>query len=988
MTTGEYWQGLRTMKGKYSAVNVDFSNVGRREEMNNLILKQIRNNLKRDERYVPNKKDVFVLYSGKGKLHGVRFEECPSYHDYKTKKDAEELGQFFTNNREVRKISFALDIEEKRRVFDPTCGHGAFANYMPDMANFWGLDIDIDNIDVANYLFPACNWQRGDITSYINDKPFDYIVSNPPFNFRWNGMNSQQYIIEKSIDWLKPYGFLAIIVPEEYLRDDFYYKSAINTMNDHFHFIGSIALRIPFKQYKVSIGTKVMFFQKRPLSAEKRAFNPMFGSMSDDTDNWIDIVEEIKECKAIREKNILTVVAAQSYSNNYSFARNAYLSLDRVQNDKAIAYVEIEEKDKEKGYEFILKKYLYELKRKDNSLYERALTLIQELNTQVQPPHLGHEEWQQQMLTKNKVLSRLKQMLSDKKRNKRKYPDRKKSFNTLQTVSFNEMEQDAQIKDFLNNFRLITPEDNGASLLEFQKNDLNLFLQKNYSIINWEQGTGKTVGMYTMSKYRNCLTVIVAPAHVLRDNWMSFLEINNESFEEIKSFSQLESFDKDYLLITYGTLARNKKLAKDLKRFLRVKYKNKVSVFLDEADRIGNPSTNTAKNTLVAFQKAKYKTCGTGTVIRNNATEYWNLLYFLYNGSSNLINTADTFYKEKKTKENGVVIIDVVNHKKDKAFKPAFKGYNEFKYTFSPSKKTVFGIEKQTQDVYNYDLLLEIMSYTQITRTFKEVFGDRFGIDYVDVVMTMGEFELQDQILKETQKIIKEFFQLSGNARKDAGRRMLQKINLLLKACSTPELFSDYKGGLNTKCLKTVDMVRQRNTHVVISCTRLDTLDIYEGVLKSKFPERELFVINGNVSIPKRRKILDAFEKSGNGILLCTQQSLASGVNIPFVNEVIIESLPWNFSALSQHYFRFVRYTSKSYTNIYILNYADSIEKNVMALMLAKEKIAKTLKFEDGESVYEEYGVSSSLLNEIMQKVYDPESKTNIVQWGKQKLQK
>ena len=53
---------------------------------------------------------------------------------------------------------------------------------------------------------------------------------------------------------------------------------------------------------------------------------------------------------------------------------------------------------------------------------------------------------------------------------------------------------------------------------------------------------------------------------------------------------------------------------------------------------------------------------------------------------------------------------------------PAYKrGYNLFKASHLPGKATVFGIEKMTQDIYNSDVLDELLGKTVITRTFEEV---------------------------------------------------------------------------------------------------------------------------------------------------------------------------------------------------------------------------------------------------------------------------
>lgn len=53
-------------------------------------------------------------------------------------------------------------------------------------------------------------------------------------------------------------------------------------------------------------------------------------------------------------------------------------------------------------------------------------------------------------------------------------------------------------------------------------------------------------------------------------------------------------------------------------------------------------------------------------------------------------------------------------------------------------------------------------------------------------------------------------------------------------------------------------------------------------------------MVKGDVAFKKRQSIVTEFDSTINGILICTQQSLSSSVNIPTCNDVILESLQWN----------------------------------------------------------------------------------------------
>lgn len=117
-------------------------------------------------------------------------------------------------------------------------------------------------------------------------------------------------------------------------------------------------------------------------------------------------------------------------------------------------------------------------------------------------------------------------------------------------------------------------------------------------------------------------------------------------------------------------------------------------------------------------------------------------------------------------------------------------------------------------------------------------------------------------------------------------------------------------------------------------------VDAYAQAIQEHCPDRPIFIVTGTtMSLAKRRKLRHTLRESGNGILICTQQSLPSSVNFEYVNKIIIPELHYNNSRMSQFYMRFIRYTSTEWKDIYFVTYAGSIESNQMQMVLAKEKI-------------------------------------------------
>src|SRR5690606_21590812 len=157
--------------------------------------------------------------------------------------------------------------------------------------------------------------------------------------------------------------------------------------------------------------------------------------------------------------------------------------------------------------------------------------------------------------------------------------------------------------------------------------------------------------------------------------------------------------------------------------------------------------------------------------------------------------------------------------------------------------------------------------------------------------------------------VIEEFYKLThmfrstGNSRKDSLLRIIQQLNSLLKACVTPNLFKGYYSSeMPSKAVKTLEMLSKWNSeHVVIGCTHIKTVNLYANYIRKEFTNRPLFIITGDkASLNKRKEIIKKLKETKGGILICTQQSLSSSMNIDFVNRVLLIELQWNFAAMHQ----------------------------------------------------------------------------------------
>lgn len=175
---------------------------------------------------------------------------------------------------------------------------------------------------------------------------------------------------------------------------------------------------------------------------------------------------------------------------------------------------------------------------------------------------------------------------------------------------------------------------------------------------------------------------------------------------------------------------------------------------------------------------------------------------------------------------------------------------------------------------------------------------------------------------------------------------------------------------------------------VAVGCTSIAAFELYENLIRERFPDRPVFTVKGDVAFKKRQGIVSEFDSTINGILVCTQQSLSSSVNIPSCNDVILESLQWNIPKMEQFYFRFIRLDSKELKNVHFVTYKDSVEQNLMALVLTKERLnefIKTGEVKEQSEIFEEFDVTMSVIDSLLVRERDSEGKIHI-SWGSQRI--
>ena len=962
---------------------------------------------------------IYNCYTGIGGLHNLKQSDFASYHEYAEAKKEFEMGQFFTPHEVCRDMVDILSPSTSEMILDMCCGMGNFFNHLPNLHNAYGFDIDSKAVAVARYLYPDAHIEKCDIQTYSAQQRFDIIIGNPPFNLKFDYRLSQEYYIDKAYHLLNPAGFLMVIVPASFLQNEFWEKSRAGRVNDDFSFIGQTRLA-PHAFTSVGVdnfNTKIMVFLRRSQHIEMQPYK------ADEFVSMEELKERVKKAREMKHR----------------------LRLDIMRETNRIDKEELEQ------FEYRLAKYMYELKAhaKLNKHIDKAEALVTKFRNQKPPENATSEqmkEWERKKLTTAKVLATIRKYITsqnviprkevalvktsygfklkqyaprllDKVEHKaatindlilgeaglpvpevmteanmkqyraaRKLINRKRRQYELQSLAFADMNTDERLAQYLDNATFINKDGEVCEFTSLQKHDLNLVLQKRYALLNWQQGSGKTAAVYHRVRYllksgKVHNVIILAPAIATNMTWTPFLAINKEQYRVIRTYKDLEDVPRGTFLILSTSMVG--KLKRELMRFVKLSSRKLCLVF-DESDEITNPSSQRTKHILAGFRRLKYKILDTGTTTRNNIAELYSQFELLYNNSVNMTCWSMEVYHENRDKE-----IECEHNPHYGEQFPAFRGHVLFRACHCPGKATVFGIEKQNQDVYNKEELFDLIGKTIITRKFRDFAGEKYKIRTHSVSPSKGEHEVYRVIIEEFCRICELYYNSTGDTKKDAGLRLMRQIKLLIKACSVPHLISGYYGDdYPSKTTYIRNLVRKIPGKVAVGCTSLAAFELYEEVLSRSFPDRPIFTVKGDVAFKKRQSIVTEFDSTINGILICTQQSLGSSVNIPTCNDVILESLQWNIPKMEQFYFRFIRLDSKELKDVHYVTYEDSVEQNLMALVLTKERLnefIKTGEVKEQSEIFEEFDVTMSIIESLLVRTQDSEGKIRI-SWGSQRI--
>lgn len=985
----------------------------RRAEINRAILASLKTSAKK----IPAE-TVYNSYTGLGGLHGLDRKDFNSYNDYARAKKEFEMGQFFTCHDLCARMVDLASPDPSEMVLDMCCGICNFMNHLPNLYNAYGFDIDPDAVTVARYLYPQAHIETCDLRHYDPGFRFDLLLGNPPYNLDFDGCPSQLYFCRKAYDLLNPGGLMLIVVPHTFMLNEFWDKRQISEMETMFSFLGQI--RLPDDIFAASgvkkFSTKIMAFLRKSEHIEMRPYNAECFLSFEELGKKIEETREARKTirmKLRREADGMTQQAERDFQykiDKYLFELKTHPHL-RKHYDKSLALVSVFRNQKPPinctvtEYEEWKRRRLTHAKvlavlrrhiRHQNEVPRKEIALVKTsygYKLKAYAPHLLDKIERREVSFRELIaageplpeLPRKNKKQKEQYRQAEKLIARKRKEFLRQQTPFPEMTPDPRIDAYIDRLRFRNKELQECEFTPLQKQDMGLLFQKRYSLLNWQQGSGKTAvayhfGCYAMDRLQQVKNVIVlAPAIAVNLTWEPFLIRNGTEYIRIDEPAKLSKVPEGVFLLV--SLSMMEKLQRGLKTFMKQR-SNKVCLLFDESDEISNPLSRRTRLSLALFRRARYKMLATGTVTRNNVNELYPQFEMLYNNSVNMINYCPEAYFEDKDR-------DIVSRSNDRCGMPfpAYGGHNLFRACFSPGRTTVFGIEKHNQDIYNKKELQRLIAMTVLTRKFREFAGEKYDVHTCNVTPSAGERAVYRKVMKEFLRLCELYFTCSKDQKKEAQMRLIRQIMLLIRACSVPHTMPGYIGDrFPRKTKQVVRMIRSIPGKVTIGCTTISAVFMYERLFRELFADRPLFVIRGDVTFRRREKIIAEFEATENGLLVCTQQSLKSSANIPSCNHAILESLQWNISKMEQFYFRFIRLDSKEFTHVHFVLYEDSIEQNLMALVLTKERLndfIKTGEVKEQSEIFDEFGISPNLVESLLRREQDDDGHFYI-SWGDQ----
>uniref|UniRef100_A0A3Q2P2E2 Excision repair cross-complementation group 6-like n=1 Tax=Fundulus heteroclitus TaxID=8078 RepID=A0A3Q2P2E2_FUNHE len=428
-----------------------------------------------------------------------------------------------------------------------------------------------------------------------------------------------------------------------------------------------------------------------------------------------------------------------------------------------------------------------------------------------------------------------------------------------------------------------------------------------------DMGLGKTIqiisflsGMYNNKLIRH--TLLVMPTSLITNwikefsNWTTGIRV--KQFHGISKAERTKSLEKvqsrgGVIITTYTMLLNNcQQLASYRGKEFCWDY-----IILDEAHKIKNSSTKTAKSAYAI--PSKNRVLLTGTPVQNNLREMWTLFDFALQGS--LLGTAKTF---KTQYENPITRA----REKDANSEP--DGHRDPEDP--PSSGAV--MPKLTR---KNDLIV----WTYLSAVQAEIYRQFISCDHIkELLMTTRSPLAELNILK---KLCDHPRLLSANAIANFGLG------------ENPEGENSETSGKLVFLLALLEQLREEGHRTLIFAHYRLVLDILERILGNR--GFKVLRLDGRITqITEREKLISRFQSDKRySVFLLTTQVGGMGITLTAADRVVIYDPSWNPATDAQAVDRAYRIGQKENVVIYRLITCGTVEEKIYRGQVFKDSLMK-----------------------------------------------
>lgn len=433
--------------------------------------------------------------------------------------------------------------------------------------------------------------------------------------------------------------------------------------------------------------------------------------------------------------------------------------------------------------------------------------------------------------------------------------------------------------------------------LPHQAEAIQYLLDNDNAALFDEQGLGKTkivIDALSLAMKKSLIdgVLVIAPLSLVF-NWEQ--EINKHS-HLIPIVLRGTRHEKRYKILTGANfyIVNYEAVVSEIDRITRFCRSRDFAIVLDEAARIKDPDTQTAKALFSIAPFARKRVILTGTPVANKPFDVWGQFYFLDNGKL----LGDNFEKFKSEYD-----------------------------------------EKSSNYPIKLDGLKEKIAKNSIRRIKSDVLELPDKV-YENVYVELGgeQFAMYEKLREELQIEIKD---INGATIIDEADNILKKLLRLTQLASNPALVdSSYKEDpVKFPVLRTLigKIVSSGDKVIIWSCFVENIIQ-----LKVMFKEYGSLTIYGETPIPERARTVEKFQSDDRNMVLIANPSAArEGLTLTRANHAIYLDRNFNLVDYLQSQDRIHRISQTKQCVIYKLIARNTVDEYIDRIIEMKADIAK-----------------------------------------------